>query len=139
MTKFLKITFFKFYRKLYATHILITFQSHFKTICKCKYVFFYSKKLVVHLLWIIKRYRGGGATTILTKTPPKKSDRFESAGLYFLISFRECLSWSISRPFLKFEKVLHMCRYSFSSNHNVHKSLCDLCIWSPDPVINRFY
>ena len=110
MTKFLKITFFKFYRKLYATHILITFQSHFKTICKCKYVFFYYKKTGSSLTLNYQKISWWGATTILTKTPPKKSDRFESAGLYFLISFRECLSWSISRPFLKFEKVLHTYR-----------------------------
>ena len=29
-------------------------------------------------------------------------------------------------------------RCTFSSNHNIHKSLCGLCFWSPDPLINRF-
>ena len=27
-------------------------------------------------------------------------------------------------------------RWTFSSNHNIHKSLCGLCFWSPDPLIN---
>ena len=27
----------------------------------------------------------------------------------------------------------------FSSNHNVHKSLCDLYFWTSDLLINRFY
>ena len=27
----------------------------------------------------------------------------------------------------------------FSSNHNIHKSLCGLCFWASDPWINRFY
>ena len=27
----------------------------------------------------------------------------------------------------------------FSSNHNIHKSLCGLCFWSLDPLIDRFY
>ena len=27
----------------------------------------------------------------------------------------------------------------FSSNHNIHKSSCDLCIWASDPLIDRFY
>ena len=26
-------------------------------------------------------------------------------------------------------------RYTFSSNHNIHKSLCGLCFWAPDPLI----
>ena len=30
-------------------------------------------------------------------------------------------------------------RYTFSSHHNVHKSLCGLCFWGPDPLIDRFY
>ena len=27
----------------------------------------------------------------------------------------------------------------FSSNHNIHKSLCGLCFWASDPLIVRFY
>ena len=30
-------------------------------------------------------------------------------------------------------------RYTFSSNHNVHKTLCRSCFWAPDPLIDRFY
>ena len=29
-------------------------------------------------------------------------------------------------------------RYTFSSNHNIHKSSCGLCFWASDPLINRF-
>ena len=25
-----------------------------------------------------------------------------------------------------------------SSNHNIHKSLCGLCFWTSDPLIERF-
>ena len=27
----------------------------------------------------------------------------------------------------------------FSSNHNIHKSLCGLCFWASDHLIDRFY
>ena len=27
----------------------------------------------------------------------------------------------------------------FSSNHNIHKSLCGLCFKTPEPLIDRFY
>ena len=27
-------------------------------------------------------------------------------------------------------------RYTFSSNHNIYQSLCGLCFWAPDPLIN---
>ena len=27
----------------------------------------------------------------------------------------------------------------FSSNHNIHKSLCGLCLWASVPIIDRFY
>ena len=27
----------------------------------------------------------------------------------------------------------------FSSNHNIHKSLCGLCFWPSDPLIGKFY
>ena len=27
----------------------------------------------------------------------------------------------------------------FLSNHNIHKSLCGLCFWASDPLIDRFY
>ena len=27
----------------------------------------------------------------------------------------------------------------FSSNHNIHKSSCGLCVWASDPLIERFY
>ena len=30
-------------------------------------------------------------------------------------------------------------RYTFLSNHNVHKSLYGLCFWALDPLIDRFY
>ena len=30
-------------------------------------------------------------------------------------------------------------RYTFSSNHNLHKSSCRLCFWAQDPLINTFY
>ena len=35
-----------------------------------------------------------------------------------------------------FGKVVRKIRYTFSSNHNVHKSLCGLCFWAPD-ALNR--
>ena len=38
------------------------------------------------------------------------------------------------------EKVfLYVCsiRYTFSSNHNIHKSLCGLCFCAPDPLIDK--
>ena len=27
----------------------------------------------------------------------------------------------------------------FSSNRNIHKSLCGLCFWASDPLIERIY
>ena len=30
-------------------------------------------------------------------------------------------------------------RYTFMSNHNIHKNLCGLCFWASDPLIERFY
>ena len=30
-------------------------------------------------------------------------------------------------------------RYTFSSNHNIHKSSCGFCFWASDPLIDRFY
>ena len=30
-------------------------------------------------------------------------------------------------------------RYTFLSNHNIHKRSCGLCFLAPDPLINRFY
>ena len=27
-------------------------------------------------------------------------------------------------------------RYTFSSNYNIHKSLCGLCFWAPDHLID---
>ena len=27
----------------------------------------------------------------------------------------------------------------FLSNHNIHKSLCGLCFWASDPLIDRVY
>ena len=27
----------------------------------------------------------------------------------------------------------------FSSNHNIHKSLCGICLWASGPLIDRFY
>ena len=30
-------------------------------------------------------------------------------------------------------------RLIFSSNHNINKSLCGLCFWAADPLIDRFY
>ena len=27
----------------------------------------------------------------------------------------------------------------FSSNHNIHKSLCGFCFWAADPLIDKFY
>ena len=30
-------------------------------------------------------------------------------------------------------------RYTFSSNHNIHKISCGLCFWTLDPFINRLY
>ena len=29
-------------------------------------------------------------------------------------------------------------RYTFSSNHNIHKNSCGLCFWAPDPLIDSF-
>ena len=45
---------------------------------------------------------------------------------------------------LIFQKFFHLwnkialCRYTLSSNRNIHKSLCGLCFWAPDPLIDRF-
>ena len=30
-------------------------------------------------------------------------------------------------------------RYTFLSNHNIHKGLCGLCFWASDPLIEGFY
>ena len=30
-------------------------------------------------------------------------------------------------------------RYTFSSHHNVHKSLCGLCFWAPDTLIDSYW
>ena len=30
-------------------------------------------------------------------------------------------------------------RYTFLSNHNIHKSLFGLCFWAPDPLINAYF
>ena len=30
-------------------------------------------------------------------------------------------------------------RYTFPSNHNIHKSSCGLCFWTSNPLIDRFY
>ena len=43
-----------------------------------------------------------------------------SFNLYFVLLLRE-------------ERKL--VRYTFLSNHNVHKSLCGLCFWAPQPLI----
>ena len=32
-------------------------------------------------------------------------------------------------------KQIGSCRYTFSSNHKINKSLCGLCFWAPDPLI----
>ena len=29
-------------------------------------------------------------------------------------------------------------RYTFLSNHTIHKSSCGLCFWASDPLIDRF-
>ena len=29
-------------------------------------------------------------------------------------------------------------RHTFTSNHNIHKSSCDLCFWTSEPLIDRF-
>ena len=36
---------------------------------------------------------------------------------------------------------IQVCRIDilFLSNHNIHKSLCGLCFWASDPLIDRFY
>ena len=46
----------------------------------------------------------------------------------------ECASTSSKRLYL-------LCRLDilFSSNHNIHKSSCGLCVWASDTLINRFY
>ena len=37
------------------------------------------------------------------------------------------------------KKVFYMyVRYTFLSNHNIHKSSCGLCFWALDPLIERF-
>ena len=39
-----------------------------------------------------------------------------------------------------YSRVLHYgppIKYTFLSNHYIHKSLCGLCFWAPDPLINR--
>ena len=38
------------------------------------------------------------------------------------------------------KKVFCICvRYTFSSNHNIHKGSCGLCFWASDPYIERIY
>ena len=34
--------------------------------------------------------------------------------------------------------LLRYIRYTFLSNHNIHKSSCGLCLWASDPLIERF-
>ena len=36
---------------------------------------------------------------------------------------------------LKINELGHA-RHTFSSNYNVHKSLCGLCFWAPDPFLD---
>ena len=33
---------------------------------------------------------------------------------------------------------MYYIRYSFLSNHNIHKSFCGLRFWASDPLIERF-
>ena len=44
--------------------------------------------------------------------------------------FSICTSYNLYVPFD---------RYTFLSNHNIHKSSCGLCFWALDPLIDRFY
>ena len=46
---------------------------------------------------------------------------------------------SVSGIKRKFCQITHTYfRCTFLPNHNVHKSLCGLCYWPPDPLIDRF-
>ena len=33
-------------------------------------------------------------------------------------------------------KQIGSCRYTFSSNHKINKSLCGLCFWAPDRPVS---
>ena len=55
----------------------------------------------------------------------------------------DLLNWRTKRPqiyhylsyYQSFSSSPTYTRYNFSSNHNIHKSSCGLCFWSPDPSI----
>ena len=49
-----------------------------------------------------------------------------------LLSFLEIVK---TKNILGDEKI----RYTFSSNHSIHKSSCGICYWDSDPLIDRFY
>ena len=41
-------------------------------------------------------------------------------------------------PRREFKDVLCRLDIHFPSNHNINKSLCGLCFWASDPLIERF-
>ena len=50
--------------------------------------------------------------------------------------------YNVKKPFSYFNfghLVVLRLDILFSSNHNIHKSLYDLCFWASDPLIDRFY
>ena len=45
----------------------------------------------------------------------------------------------ILQPFGVYDVPNTYIRYTFSSNHNIHISLCKLCFWASEPLIDKFY
>ena len=44
----------------------------------------------------------------------------------------------ILQPFGVYDVPNTYIRYTFSSNHNIHKHFCDLCFLASDTLIDRF-
>ena len=64
-----------------------------------------------------------------------------AAGCFFYIHVGEKNARAKGNERQHLQKNLTKCmqsRYTFSSNHNIHKSSSGLCFWVPDPFINRF-
>ena len=57
-------------------------------------------------------------------------------GWYIIISMYKIVNIPL---FFKAELFCANVRYTFLSNHYIHKSLCGLCFWAWNPLIERFY
>ena len=49
------------------------------------------------------------------------------------------LQMEFSLPKSRHNSTIRILDILFSSNHNIHKSLCGLCFWASDSFIDRFY